>query len=40
LAPAKLSTLNRVWLLILRVYLVGAIVLVIYKVTLIALHKG
>jgi hypothetical protein len=24
----------------LRVYLVGAIVLVIYKVTLLALHKG
>ena len=40
LAPAKLSTLNRVWLLILRFYLVGAVVLVIYKVTLIALHKG
>jgi NRAMP (natural resistance-associated macrophage protein)-like metal ion transporter len=40
LAPATLSALNRVWLLVLRVYLVGAIVLVIYKVTLIALHKG
>jgi NRAMP (natural resistance-associated macrophage protein)-like metal ion transporter len=40
LAPANLSVLNRVWLLILRVYLVGAIVLVIYKVTLLALHKG
>jgi NRAMP (natural resistance-associated macrophage protein)-like metal ion transporter len=40
LPPAKLSALSRVWLLILRVYLVGAIVLVIYKVTLIALHKG
>ena len=40
LAPAKLSSLNRVWLLILRFYLVGAVVLVIYKVTLIALHKA
>lgn len=40
LPPAKLSNLSRVWLLILRVYLVGAVVLVIYKVTLIALHKA
>jgi Mn2+/Fe2+ NRAMP family transporter len=40
LAPAKLSALNRFWLLVLRVYLVGAIVLVIYKVSLLALHKG
>ncbi|GAC1408836.1 MAG: hypothetical protein NVSMB64_17460 [Candidatus Velthaea sp.] len=40
LPPAKLSLLNRVWLLILRFYLVGAVVLVIYKVTLVALHKG
>ncbi|GAC1572212.1 MAG: divalent metal cation transporter [Candidatus Elarobacter sp.] len=40
LPPAKLSVLNRVWLIILRVYLVAAIALVIDKVTLIALHKG
>ena len=40
LAPAKLSSINRVWLLILRVYLVAAVVLVIYKVTLLALHKA
>jgi Mn2+/Fe2+ NRAMP family transporter len=40
LTPAKLSLLNRVWLIILRAYLVGAVGLVIYKVTLIALHRG
>lgn len=40
LPPAKLSVLNRVWLVILRVYLVGAVVLVVYKVTLLALHRA
>jgi Mn2+/Fe2+ NRAMP family transporter len=40
LPPAKLSVLNRVWLVILRAYLVGAVVMVVYKVTLLALHKG
>jgi Mn2+/Fe2+ NRAMP family transporter len=40
LPPGRLSVLNRVWLSILRVYLVGAVGLVIYKVTLLALHKG
>lgn len=39
LAPAKLSVLSRVWLTILRAYLVVAVVLVIYKVTLIALGR-
>jgi hypothetical protein len=38
LPPAKLSALNRVWLLILRAYLVCAVMLVIYKVALLALH--
>ena len=40
LPPAHLSLLNRVWLGILRAYLIGAVILVIYKVTLLALHKG
>jgi hypothetical protein len=40
LPPAKLSVLNRVWLVILRTYLMGAVGLVIYKVTLLALHKA
>jgi hypothetical protein len=35
-----LSKLHFVWLGILRAYLVGAVILVIYKVTLIALHRG
>jgi len=39
LPPAKLSVLNRVWLGILRAYLVCAVILVVYKVTLIALHS-
>jgi hypothetical protein len=40
LPPAILSPLNRFWLLILRAYLVGAVLLVVYKVSLIALHRG
>ena len=40
LAPATLSKLHFVWLGILRAYLVGAVILVAYKVTLIALHRG
>jgi hypothetical protein len=40
LAPARLSVLNRVWLIILRAYLVVAVALVIYKVTLLALHAA
>ena len=39
LPPAHLSVLNRVWLAALRVY-IGAVILVVYKVTLFALHKG
>jgi NRAMP (natural resistance-associated macrophage protein)-like metal ion transporter len=40
LPPGKLSALNRFWLIILRAYLLGAIALVIYKVTLLALNRG
>jgi NRAMP (natural resistance-associated macrophage protein)-like metal ion transporter len=40
LAPAKLSPLNRFWLILLRAYLVAAVLLVIYKVALIALHRS
>jgi Mn2+/Fe2+ NRAMP family transporter len=40
LPPAHLSTLNRFWLLILRAYLIGAVLLVVYKVSLIAMHRG
>jgi Mn2+/Fe2+ NRAMP family transporter len=40
LPPATLSKLHFVWLGILRAYLVGAVILVVYKVTLIALHRG
>ena len=40
LAPATLSSLHRFWLLILRAYLVGAVLLVVYKVTLLALVRG
>jgi NRAMP (natural resistance-associated macrophage protein)-like metal ion transporter len=40
LPPAKLSLLNRVWLVVLRAYLAGAVVLVVYKVTLLAVHGG
>jgi Mn2+/Fe2+ NRAMP family transporter len=40
LPPARLSLLHRVWLAVLRAYLVGAVILVAYKVTLLALHKG
>jgi Mn2+/Fe2+ NRAMP family transporter len=40
LVPAKLSVLNRFWLVVLRAYLVCAVALVIYKVTLIALHRA
>ena len=40
LPPARLSLLHRVWLAVLRAYLAGAVVLVAYKVTLLALHKG
>ncbi len=35
-----LSSLSRLWLAVLRVYLVGAIVMVVYKVILLALHRG
>ncbi|GAC1304461.1 MAG: hypothetical protein NVSMB19_15320 [Vulcanimicrobiaceae bacterium] len=31
---------HRVWLLILRFYLVAAVVLVVYKVALLALHNA
>jgi len=40
LPPARLSVLNRVWLAVLRAYLIGAVILVVYKVTLLAFHKG
>jgi NRAMP (natural resistance-associated macrophage protein)-like metal ion transporter len=40
LPAAKLSSLHRFWLLLLRAYLVAAVVLVVYKVTLLALHRG
>ncbi|HEV8020669.1 MAG TPA: divalent metal cation transporter, partial [Candidatus Lustribacter sp.] len=40
LAPVKLSLLSRFWLVVLRVYLLGAIALVVYKVILLALHEG
>jgi hypothetical protein len=40
LPPANLSSLHRFWLLVLRFYLVGAVLLVVYKVTLLALHRG
>lgn len=40
LPKAHLSTLNRVWLVILRVYLLCAVALVVYKVVLLALHRG
>jgi len=40
LPKAQLSTLNRVWLIILRAYLVCAVLLVVYKVSLLALHRG
>jgi hypothetical protein len=40
LAPARLSAVNRFWLLVLRVYLIGAVGLVVYKVSLLALHRG
>ena len=39
LPKAKLSKLNEFWLVILRIYLVGAVLLVIFKVTSLALHK-
>jgi hypothetical protein len=34
------SALTRVWLLLLRAYLVCAVILVIYKVALLALHRA
>lgn len=40
LPPAKLSVLNRISLGVLRLYLVGAVVLVMYKVVLIAMHQA
>jgi Mn2+/Fe2+ NRAMP family transporter len=40
LAPARLSAVNRFWLLVLRVYLIGAVGLVVYKISLLALHRG
>ena len=40
LPKAHLSTLNRVWLVILRVYLLCVVALVVYKVVLLALHRG
>ena len=40
LPPTTLSKLHFVWLGILRAYLIGAVILVVYKVTLIALHRG
>jgi hypothetical protein len=38
LPPARLTLLNRVWLMVLRVYLVAAVGLVIFRVTQLALH--
>jgi hypothetical protein len=40
LPPANLSSLHRFWLLVLRLYLVGAVLLVVYKLMLLALHRG
>jgi Mn2+/Fe2+ NRAMP family transporter len=40
LPPATLSVLDRVWLIVLRVYLAGAVALLAYKVTVIAVHHG
>jgi hypothetical protein len=40
LAPARLTPLNRMWLIVLRAYLVLAVVLVVVRVVQIALHRG
>jgi len=40
LAPAKLTALNRFWLLTLRAYLVLAVVLVVVRVVQLALHRA
>lgn len=40
LAKATLTPLNRFWLIVLRGYLILAVVLVIVRVTQIALHQG
>ncbi len=40
LAPVQLTPLTRLWLVVLRLYLIAAVALVVYKVTLLALHRG
>ena len=40
LEKVTFSSMNRLWLIGLRAYLVGAVVLVVYKVTLLALHQS
>lgn len=40
LAPLRLGVLNRVWLIVLRAYLVLAVALVVFRVAQIALHQG
>ena len=40
LPPARLTPLNRVWLIALRAYLVLAVGLVVFRVTQLALHGG